>query len=255
VIGVVGMPAIAELLLPFVPRSAEVPIGAAAHEAAIKRFDEPGPVECGEAGPQERAGKAVFLQLFAKLEAAADLPVVLRPFIIRTRVVNAYAMPGGYVHINKGIIDDTEAPDELAGVIGHELGHVAHRDTMRSTLHTTGLSYLFGVALGDVIGSGGLVVAAQRVLGNRHTRSQEAAADTFGTEVLRKLGADPHALGNIFERWSRRSKQSRRMLILYDHPSSADRVAAIRATPAAANPKPLLTPEEWQTLKQVCSGS
>jgi Zn-dependent protease with chaperone function len=253
-IGVVGMPALTELLLPFIPRSAEIPIGAAGHEETKKSFNGPGSFECGDAGDQERAGKAVFLKMFGQMEAAADLGVELHPFVIRTRVVNAIAMPGGYVHVYDGIIQDTASPDELAGVIGHELGHVAHRDTMRRMLHTAGLSYLFGVALGDVTGSGGMITAALQVLGNQNTRSQEAAADQFGAALLRKLGADPYALANVFERWSQQNKPSRRMLILYDHPADAQRVAAIRATPAVANPKPLLTAEEWQALKQVCSG-
>lgn len=108
---------------------------------------------------------------------------------------------------------------------------------------------------GDVIGSGGMIVAAQRVLGNRHSRAEETAADAFGVTVMNRIGADPQAFTCFFERVVRNSKPSSDMLLLYDHPTNADRIAAVRATPTMVNPKPLLTAEEWQTLKQVCFGN
>lgn len=252
-IGVFGLPAIADLLVPFIPFSAEAEMGLGIHEAHRRRFKEKGPFECGDAGEKERAGKAVFLKMFGRLEAAAGLPIALHPFVVRTRVVNASAMPGGYVHINKGIIGYVDSPDELGVIIAHELGHVAHRDTMRALLHEAGVSYLFGAVLGDVIGGGGMAVAALRVLNNRYSRAEEAAADAFGVALMNKVGADSQAFAAFFERGMRRSKSSRRMLIFYDHPPNAARLVAVRASPAVPNPKPLLTAEEWQTLKQVCS--
>src|SRR5262249_8630372 len=212
------------------------------------------PFECGEQGPSERAGKAVFLKMLRQLETAAELPVTVRPFIVRTDAVNAVALPGGIIHIYGGLIAEAQSPDELAGVTAHELGHVAHRDGMRKLLHVAGVSFLFGVALGDVMGSGGMTTAAHRILNNRHSRVEEAAADAYSTQVMAKVGADPHALATMFERWMKGRRPSRQMLLLYDHPADADRVAAIRATPGVANPKPLLTAQEWQTLKQACSG-
>jgi Zn-dependent protease with chaperone function len=261
-IGAVGLPSLAELLLPLIPRSAETPLGETAHammkasvEQELRKKSNNAPFDCGEQGEKERAGRAVFLKMFRKLESAAELPITVRPFIARTDTVNAVALPGGFVHVFNGIIAELQSPDELGGVIAHELGHVAHRDAMRGVLHATGVSFLFGIALGDVMGSGGMTTAAQQILNNRHTRLEEAGADTFSTQVMRKLGADPHAFANMFERFMRAQRPSRNMRLLYDHPANADRVAAIRATPAVANPTPLLTQQEWQALKQACSGS
>jgi Zn-dependent protease with chaperone function len=254
-IGAAGMPSVAELLLPLIPRSAEVPIGAAVQEEERNKFRDKAPYECGDEGEKERAGKAVFVKLMTQLATAAELPVELHPLVVRTSVVNAVALPGGFVDVYKGMVDELQSPDELGGVIAHELGHVAHRDAMRKLLHVAGVSFLYGAALGDVIGGGGLMAAADRVLNNRHSRAEEAAADAFSVRVMTKIGANPHAIADIFERGMRASQPSRRMLLLYDHPSDADRIAAIRAAPAVANPKPLLTADEWQTLKQICSGS
>jgi Zn-dependent protease with chaperone function len=255
VIGIVGLPSFAGLLLPFVPASAEAAMGKTLDGVLRANFKEPGPFECGEAGEQERAGKAAFLRMFNRLEAAANLPTSLHPAIVRTSVINASAAPGGQVYVNKGIIEYLNSPDELAGIIAHELGHVAYRHSLRGMLHSAGLSYLLGSALGGAFGSGGAILASQPILANRNSRAQEAQADAFGVALMRKIGADPHALAYPFERMLSEAKPPSRMLLSHDHPANGARVAAVRATPGVANPQPVLTPPEWVVLKQVCSGS
>ena len=130
-IGIAGLPALAELALPLIPRSWEQELGPQQHQIAMSSFEEQGPFECGDEGTMERAGKAVFLKMFRRMEAAANLPIPLHPFVIRTAENGASTLPGGYIHINMGLILDTQTPDELAGIIAHELGHVANRDTLR----------------------------------------------------------------------------------------------------------------------------
>ena len=160
-IGIAGLPALAELALPLIPRSWEQELGPQQHHIAMSSFEEQGPFECGDEGTMERAGKAVFLKMFRRMEAAANLPIPLHPFVIRTAENGASTLPGGYIHIDMGLILDTQTPDELAGIIAHELGHVANRDTLREVLHTAGVAYLFGMAIGDVTGSAGILLAGQ----------------------------------------------------------------------------------------------
>lgn len=253
IIGVVGMPSLAELMLPWVPLSAEVKFSNRLESSVRSAYKGKGPFECGS-DETEKAGKAVFLRLVGQLESAAALPLPLRPSVIRTNVVNATAFPGGLIHINKGAIDAAETPDELATVIAHELGHVAHRDGTRQLLHDLGISYLFGLVFGDFTGSGAMFVAANRVLGARHTRAEESAADAYGMALVSKIGGDSHKLAVFFDRFIRKRKSpSRDMAILRSHPADEARIAAILATPAVPNPRPLLTAQEWQALKRVCS--
>jgi Zn-dependent protease with chaperone function len=255
VIGIFGLPSLAGLLLPFVPSSAEAAIGETVDRATRAKFKEPGPFECGEAGEQERAGKAAFLRMFNRLEAAANLPTPLHPIIVRTSVINASAAPGGHVYVNKGIIEYLNSADELAGVIAHELGHVAYRHSLRGFLHSAGLSYVLGSALGGAFGSGGVILASEPILANRNSRAQEAQADAFGVALMRKIGADPHALAYPFERMLSKAEPPSRMLLSYDHPANGARVAAVRASPGVANPQPVLSAQDWEALKRVCSGS
>jgi Zn-dependent protease with chaperone function len=250
-IGVAGLPAIAELALPLIPHSWEMRAGPLQHQLAIDTFDEEGPFECGDEGDAERAGKAVFTKMFRRLEAAANLPIPIRPFVVRMKEANAGTYPGGYIHVNMGLVLELESPDELGGVIAHELGHVANRDALRKSLHTLGLAYLFGMAIGDVTGGAAIIIAG-KMLDYRYSRSQEAAADAFGIAVMNRLGADSHRFSSWFERMMKPGRRDYARIIR-THPLNADRIAAIRAMPRVANPTPLLTDEEWQTLRQVCS--
>ena len=92
---------------------------------------------------------------------------------------------------------EAEEPDELAGVIAHEVGHVAHRDGTRSVLQAAGLSLLFGMLLGDFVGGGAVVFAAKTILQTSYTRDVETAADAYGVTLMTKIGGDPRALGTF----------------------------------------------------------
>lgn len=253
VIAIVGLPALAGLLTPLIPQSWEMRVGAGVNAMQIKEFKGKGPFECGVQGPQERAGKAVFDRLFKRIETAAGLPVPIRAFAVRDPANNAIALPGGYVHIYMGFIADAQSPEEFAGVVAHEIGHVAHRHGLRKTLHTVGLAYLFGLALGDVFGSGAILIAAQQILSARHSRAQEMQADDFAVAVLNRMGIDSHRFSEFFERMMKRGGRDARRL-LHSHPTDSDRIASIRSMRRPLNPRPLLTAVEWQALKQVCSG-
>ena len=101
---------------------------------------------------------------WARLETAAGLPLPLTAAVVRRGEANAFALPGGHIYVFQGLIDRAETPDELAGVIAHEVGHVAHRDGTRSVLEGAGLSLLFGMLLGDFVGGGAVMFAAKTIL-------------------------------------------------------------------------------------------
>ena len=103
--------------------------------------------------------------------------------MVRRSDFNAFALPGGHIYVFQGLIDRAQSPDELAGVLAHEIGHVAHRDGTRTVLQTAGLSFLFGMMLGDFFGGGAVVIAAKTVLRSSYSRRVEAAADTYSVDA------------------------------------------------------------------------
>src|SRR5262249_39387089 len=160
-----------------------------------------------------------------RLETAAALPIPLRVVAVRHKEANAFALPGGIIFVFEGLIQKAENADELAGVIAHEIGHVAHRDGMRSVLQSAGLSFLFGMVLGDFVGGGAVIVAARAVLSSAYSREVETAADGYGVDLMNRIGRDGRALGPILQRIAGSIEPG--LALIADHPQTKDRVAAI----------------------------
>jgi Zn-dependent protease with chaperone function len=255
-VAVLGVPEIATRLAPLVPYSVERRFGTAIDAQVRRSIDTRhagAAFECGNA-EGEKAGRAAFDKLMAQIEAAAALPIPLTSFVVHREEANAFALPGGHVYVFQGLIDKAQTPDEVAGVIAHETGHVAHRDGVRSVLEGAGLSFLFGMLLGDFVGGGATIFAAKTILQTNYSREVEAAADAFGVRVMIKMGGDPRALATILERIAGSTHPGPKLLL--DHPDTADRVIAINALAGDAKPtKALLEPAEWAALKRICSGS
>ena len=249
-----GMPALVERIAPLIPLSVEHRLGEAV-EAQVRSMLDTGrsggkPFECGTADA-EKPGRAALDKLVSLLEGAASLPIPLKTIAVRRSEANAVALPGGHIYVFEGLINKVQTPDELAGVIAHEIGHVAHRDGTRAVLQAAGLSFLFGMLLGDFTGGGLVVVAAKTVLQSAYSREVEAKADLYGVALMMQIGADARALGAILERVAGAIEPG--TSIFMDHPLTRDRVAAINAVAAAQPaPKPLLDPAEWTALRSIC---
>jgi Zn-dependent protease with chaperone function len=267
--GVFGVPALANQLAPLVPLRVERLLGEAVDAEARKMLDKRtsgSSFECG-AGPGEAAGRDALTRMTARLSAAAALPIPLDIKVVRRGEANAIALPGGRIYLFQGLVDKAERADELAGVIAHEVGHVANRDGTRSILQAAGLSFLFGMVLGDFVGGGAVVIGARAVLQSSYSREVESAADRYAVELMGRAGGDPRALGAVLTRLAGANHPG--MDILSDHPDTKLRVKLIEdlAKPAAdlarptadlarptAAPQSLLEPSEWAALKRICAG-
>ncbi len=253
VTAIYGVPELATQLVPFVPVAVERKLGDAVDKnvhAALDSQHLGAAFTCGR-GPSELPGRSALDKLAGRLEAAAALPVALHIDVVRRPEPNAVALPGGRIYVNQGLIDQAQTPDELAGILAHEMGHVAARDGTRVVLQTAGLSFLFGMMLGDFVGGGAVVIAAKTVLKSSYSRHVESAADAYSVALMQKAGGDPHALGVILERIV--VDKDHGIGILRDHPETKDRIAAINAIGAGAPTVPFLDIAEWRALKQICA--
>jgi Zn-dependent protease with chaperone function len=249
---VFGVPALADKIAPLVPLRAERWLGEAIDTQARKMLDKGDasrPFECGGAGGEE--GRAALTKMMGRLEAAAALPIPLDTKVVRRSEANAIALPGGHIYVFEGLVEKSESADELAGVIAHEIGHVAQRDGTRSILQSAGLSFLFGMLLGDFVGGGAVVIGARAVLQSSYSREVEGAADRYGVDLMSRAGGDPRALGVILNRIAGAIHPG--MEILSDHPDTKARIAVIDTLAAVSSPpQPLLEPAEWRALKRIC---
>jgi beta-barrel assembly-enhancing protease len=167
-------------------------------------------------------------------------------FVVRDPVINAFAMPGGFIAINSGLFLATRNENELAGVMAHETAHVTQRHLVRGMIDQThaGLlstaAMLAAIILGATAGRGdpsameGAILAGQSAAIQHqinYTRSQEFEADRIGIGTMASAGYDPLGMATMFEELNRNSPSPDRVKaieFLIDHPLSAERVAEAR---------------------------
>jgi len=166
--------------------------------------------------------------------------------VVRDPVINAFAMPGGFIMINSGLFLTTRNENELAGVMAHETAHVTQRHLVRGMIDQThaGListaAMLAAIILGATAGRGDPSVMEGAILGAQsaaiqhqinYTRSQEFEADRIGIGTMASAGYDPLGMATMFEELNRNSPSPDRIKaieFLIDHPLSAERVAEAR---------------------------
>ena len=239
-----GVPLAAERLTPLVPDSFERRLGDVA-EAQVRVVFDGKP--CSSA-----AGQAAFEKLVGKLRDTAGLDNSVQSGVLATPVPNAFALPGGKVYLFDGLLEKAESPDEIAGVLAHELGHLRHRDSMRELIHNGGTSFLIGLLFGDITGSGALIFASRSLVTSSYSRDAETNADTFAIETMHKLGRPAKPMGELMFRVT--GKEGKGLSLVSSHPLTEDRLERMAKADAGAalNGAPLLSPAEWQALKDIC---
>jgi len=174
-----------------------------------------------EQGPQAQALAAVARQLVAG-DASA-----YRFHLADDELVNAFAVPGGDIVVYRGLLEATRSADELAGVLAHEMQHVALRHSLKSLIRGAGMSMLWAIIVGDA-GSTLAGQAADRLLSLKFSRDAEREADAHGFNLLVERGIDPHGMVRFFATLAERDGATPPAL-LSTHPASAEREAALAA--------------------------
>ncbi len=240
-----GMPLAADRIAPLVPPAWENRIGEMVERQVAAVF--------GQKTCENKEGVAALGKLVDKLRAQAGLAASRPPQVLASTIPNAFALPGGRVYLLRGIIDKAQNPDELAGVIAHEFGHVRHRDGLRRLIRDGGNSYLISLLFGDVSGSGAAIFATRALFGAAYSREAETAADATAIEVLRALGRSPTPMGQLLVRVT--GKDEPPLGLLASHPMSADRLATMESAHVEATGPDLLDEREWQALKTICGAA
>ena len=148
------------------------------------------------------------------------------------KTVNAFATPGGYLYVYTGLLLLADNEAQLAGVMGHEAGHVVARHSARQMVDAFGLQAVAGLALGQnpgLLAQLGAAVAAKGTM-LAHSRGHEDEADEYGARYSSAAGYSPMALGALFEKLKAKSGDTSGIATWFsDHPSSSDRIAHISA--------------------------
>jgi predicted Zn-dependent protease len=143
--------------------------------------------------------------------------------------INAFCLPGGNIVVEKGMVEKAKNDDELAGVIGHEIGHAIHRDVVRRTAHDLGFDLTVGLVFGGKLGQlKSLINNAETLEHARFSRAEEAAADTAGVELAFRAGYKPEAVATLFERLIKDIGDAGALAFMSDHPATSKRIVDIR---------------------------
>jgi predicted Zn-dependent protease len=163
-------------------------------------------------------------------------------FVVRDTTINAFALPGGYIGVNAGLVLATENESELAGVLGHEISHVTqhHVARMAQAQSQGALAATAGVIAAILLGAaGGLgddavqaaIAVAQGLSVQKQldfSRANETEADRVGLPVVYQAGFDPEGMPSFFEKLAHRSGESQVPEFLRTHPVTTDRIAETR---------------------------
>jgi Zn-dependent protease with chaperone function len=233
-----GVPYAADIIAPVVPPFFEKRIGEMSDRQITAIF--------GNRICEDNAAKAAFQKLVEKVAAAGKLDTSFDARILKvSRTPNALALPGGKVYLFSSLLRRAQDPDEIAGVIGHELGHVYNHDGMRRLIANGGSSFLLGLLFGDVAGSGAAIFATQSLVTAAYSRDVETRADDFAIKAMHALGRSPEPMGQLLFRITG-SQGSGTMTILTTHPLTEDRLERMKRETKPDDGPPILTPEEWQ---------
>ncbi|MGQ0658360.1 MAG: beta-barrel assembly-enhancing protease [Chromatiales bacterium] len=163
-------------------------------------------------------------------------------FVVDSPVLNAFAVPGGFIGVHTGLILQTQTESELAGVIAHEVSHVTQRHSARMFEAASKLSIpaavgvLGAILLGAVNPQAGqaaaaVVAAGQQQYALNFTRANEQEADRIGIQVMARAGFNPHGMPDFFERMQTANRYSDPAAIpefLRTHPVTTNRIAESR---------------------------
>ena len=206
---------------------------------------------------QTAAGEKAIGALLAMLaEGNPDMPP-LRVRVYDIPIVNAFALPGGNIVLTRGLLNTAAEPNEVAGVLAHEIGHVAHHHPEAQMVRVAGMQVLLSVATGTSGGNNASSLAGLAAI-LKSSRDAEREADAYAVATLRAAHVDPLGLKHFFEKIladegkSTGGALTRLGTVFSTHPVTTERIDLMKPLPANEPLKAPLTEGQWQDLKAIC---
>lgn len=246
------VPLLADRLAVFIPPAGERALGEATFEQIRDALGDTGLAPLAMC--ENPAGVAALGQMTAALMAGEGAPEGLSVTVLDHDMINAFALPGGFVVIFKGLIDHAETPDEVAAVLAHEIGHVVSRDPTRHALRSAGSIGILGLLFGDFAGGAAVLFLTERLISATYSQQAETDADAFGYARLEAANVSPAALGTMFERLRDEHGEGNELLGHFlSHPSLSDRIENARAAADETRDyAPILDDTGWADLQSIC---
>ena len=181
------------------------------------------------------------------LAALGPTPFHFELMVVDAPDVNAFALPGGFVVVNAGLLAEAETGEEVAAVLGHELSHVTLRHSTKRIAGGLGAAAALGLVLG-VVDLGAPAYTLAHLSGLGYERAQEQEADAHGLELLVRAGISPLGMATFFERLQ---SSLRPPELLSTHPDPGGRAERARQAAQGFQPRVVLPAPEGVTCGAV----
>jgi Zn-dependent protease with chaperone function len=209
------------------------------------------PMMCKLSVSQGIAFEKILSKVYPLEEGDKELGIEFH--IIKNAQVNAFALPGAQIWILSGLLEKAESPEELVGVLAHEVEHVKQRHILESIVRSTLLTSLMAISVGDA--SAVLVVdphTASQFFTLSFDREMEASADKGALKRMRQSKVSTQGIIDLFKRLDSKTVSSKIPEFISTHPAGKARIEFFEPYSIAANNLPILTSEEWKDLKRAC---
>ena len=241
-----GIPALAELVTPLIPISWEAALG-----SSLAPQLAPAERRCTNVRLRDSVDRIVVRLAGTR----PDSPYRFQITVVDSPVFNAVAAPGGQIVIYRKLLKFTTTPEDLAGVLAHEMQHVLQRHAMKALVRDLSLAAIVAAVFGDVSGIGAFAVQSARTLTALHySRETEAEADREGLALLQAARIDPAGMVRFFEVLKKHTGSTEVPAYLSTHPDNDERLAQMKALAAqlSVQPEPLLADVKWDEVKKLC---
>jgi Zn-dependent protease with chaperone function len=249
------IPAMANTMARLIPLEREIALGQTVL-GQIERFL--GGSDENQLACSNPAGLRALDKMTARLTGGFDTPYEYNIQVFDHKMINAFAVPGGQIVLMDGLIQAASSPEEVAGVLGHEMGHVDNRDSTRAILRTAGTAGILGMVLGDFSGGAAILLASEQVINASYAQTAETNADVFAHERFAEAKLPSARLADFFLGLIDEDAGDEQSILshLASHPDLGGRADAAVAADIIGEGAfdPVLTDSEWQDFRNICSG-
>lgn len=214
-----GSDLLVELALDRIPVEWEQKLGESAYHDFLVRQDV----------MKEGLAVAAVTEMTRRLsDSIPNNPYTFQITVVKSDVVNAFALPGGYIVVFTGLMKKAESPEEVAGVLAHELNHVLERHGLERIVKQLGIVAVVSIVLGNQQGMGGVMKQlGVELMTLKFGRAQETEADLTGLQLLHRAKINPSGMITFFQRLA--EKDEGRVEWLSTHPMSSARAERLQA--------------------------
>ena len=266
-----GLSSAAPLIAAMTPIEVEESIGKSTVEQVTMLFGGFSGID--ELTCRRRDGVRALDAMTEQLTAVDDSPYEFKIRVLDIDIPNAFAAPGGYIVIFRGLIDLAESPDEVAGVLAHEMGHVTHQHSMTHLIRTIGFQTLIVPLIsGGAMAADVLSEVGQAALQASYTRDMEEDADRVAVALMNSAGLKAATFTDLLFRIEQKygsppdgdeteagdeagdetdDGSFSIPNIMASHPSTPDRARMVREL-AAPGGETGLDEAQWQALRSIC---